>query len=44
LNNLNIHNIKNICPTDSRFRTDLRAWEFGDKALATEEMRRIKDK
>jgi len=44
LNNLNIHNIKKICATDSRLRPDIRAFEFGDWKLAAEEYERIEDK
>jgi len=41
---LNVHNIKKICATDSRLRPDIRAFEFGDSKLATEELERLEEK
>ena len=43
MNHLSKKNLKNICPTDSRLRPDLRAYEHNDLDLADEEKLRMEE-
>ena len=42
-NYLTVDTIKSICPTDARFRADIRAAEYGDFDLACEEKDRLEE-
>ena len=44
LNYLNQQMLKKIAPTDSRLRTDLRAYEYGNIDLASKEKERLENK
>ena len=43
LNNLTEEQIKDLPPTDCRFRPDLRAYEYGDIDLAAKEKQRLEE-
>jgi Oxysterol-binding protein len=44
LNHLPSDMLSKLCPTDSRFRTDQRAYEYGDRQLAADEKHRLEEK
>ena len=44
MNNLTMKQMRDLPPTDCRFRTDLRAYEYGDLELGAKEKHRLEEK